>query len=247
MTDWVEGKVVGQKRWTDALYSLQVDADLAPFEAGQFGKLALEIDGVEIARPYSFVNAPHERPYEFYYIVVPGGPLTPHLVELRAGDTIKLARKANGFLVLSEVPDAEQLWLVATGTGVGPFLSILKTPAPWQRYRRVVLVHAVRHGTELSYRDQIDSIAALHPGQFATVDFVSREAHPGALSGRIPAAIASGTLEASAGLTLSTTASQVMICGNPDMVRDTLSALQLRGMKKHRRRDPGQITVENYW
>ena len=247
MSKWVEGKVVGQKQWTDRLYSLQVDAALAPFEAGQFGKLALIIDGQEVARPYSFVNAPEEQPHEFYYIAVPEGPLTSRLVALQAGDSILLAPNPAGFLVLSEVPDAQNLWLIATGTGIGPFLSILKTAAPWARFRDIVLVHAVRYGTELSYRDQIARLQEEHPTQLRVLNFVSRETLSGALQGRVPAAIEGGVLEAKAGVVLSTTSSQVMLCGNPDMVRDTISALQLRGMKRHRRRDPGQITVENYW
>ena len=247
MSKWIEGRVSGQRQWTDNLYSLFVEADLAPFAAGQFGKLAMQIDGVEVARPYSFVNAPQERPYEFYYVAVPGGPLTPHLAKLQAGDTILVARNPAGFLVLSEVPDADNLWLIATGTGIGPFLSILKTDEPWRRYRHIVLVHAVRWGTELSYRDQIERISAAYPNQFRNLSFVSREPYANALSGRIPAAIEAGRLEAAADIPLSTTSSQVMLCGNPDMVRDTLAALELRGMKKHRRREPGHITVENYW
>jgi ferredoxin/flavodoxin---NADP+ reductase len=247
MSKWVAAKVVGQKRWTDDLYSLQVDAELAPFEAGQFGKIALDIGGEEVARPYSFVNAPQERPYEFYYIVVPEGPLSPHLARLQAGDTVKLAVNPAGFLALSEVPDAAHLWLIATGTGIGPFLSILKTPEPWQRFAQVRLVHAVRHANELVYRDRIDELLAAHPEQLRVISFVSREAHPGSLGGRVPAAIESGALEGVAGLPLSATTSQVMLCGNPDMVRDTMAALQARGMKRHRRRDPGHITMENYW
>ena len=247
MSNWVEATVAGQKQWTDSLFSLQVEAEIAPFEAGQFGKLALDIDGETVARPYSFVNAPHERPYEFYYIKVAEGPLSSRLPNLAAGDKVLVAPKASGFLVLSEVLDAENLWLIATGTGIGPFLSMLKTAVPWQRFGKVMLVHAVRHASELSYRETIEALQAAHAAQFRMISFVSREAHPGALIGRIPAAITDGRLEAAAGVPLSVQTSQIMLCGNPDMVRDTLSALQLRGMKKHRRRDPGQITVENYW
>lgn len=244
---WVQAEVVEQKRWTENLFSLQVEADIAPFEAGQFGKLALIIEGEEIARPYSFVNAPDERPHEFYYITLPMGPLSSRLAQLRAGDKVLLAPKATGFLVLSEVPDAQNLWLIATGTGIGPFLSILKTTTAWERFANVTLVHAVRYAAELTYRDTIEQIQAAHSKQFRSLSFVSRETSSGALSGRVPAAIQDGSLEAAAGLSISPDSSQVMLCGNPDMVRDTISALQLRGMKKHRRRDPGQITVENYW
>jgi ferredoxin--NADP+ reductase len=247
MQKWVEGSVVDQKRWTQTLFTLKVEADLAAFEAGQFGKLALAVEGEMVARPYSFVNAPKERPHEFYYVALPDGPLTQRLCKLEAGDTVYLAPRPAGFLVLSEVPGGENLWLIATGTGIGPFLSILKTETPWQRFRHVVLVHAVRHAEELTYRESIERLAREHAEQMRTVSFVSRESKAGALPGRIPAAIEEGRLEAAAGVVLSAKTSQVMICGNPEMVTDTSAMLARRGMKKHRRREPGHITVENYW
>ncbi len=247
MSKWVEGCVVSQKHWAGQLYSLRVEAELAPFQAGQFAKLALAVDGEMLGRPYSFVNAPDERPYDFYYVALPGNPLTPRLCKLEPGDSIYLTPQASGFLTLSEVPPGEHLWLLATGTALGPFLSILKTEAPWQRFERVVLVHAVRHAEELSYQDQIGAMLEKHAGKFAFVPVVSREKTEFALSGRIPKAILEGQLEARAGTALSADASRLMVCGNPEMVADTVRALQQRGLKKHRRRDPGQISVENYW
>lgn len=247
MSKWIEGTVVGQKKWTDRLYSLQVKADLPTFEAGQFGKLALAVNGEMVARPYSFVNAPKERPYEFYYIVVPEGPLTPRLAQLEPMDSIYIDPRPSGFLVLSEVPDTDHLWMLSTGTGVGPFLSILKTETPWQRFRKIVLVHAVRHANELTYRDQIGRLLEQHPEQLRVVSFVSREEHPGALSGRIPEAIVDGRLEKAAGVELAPHNSHVMLCGNPDMIASAMTVLQERGMKRHRRRDPGHITSEKYW
>jgi ferredoxin/flavodoxin---NADP+ reductase len=246
MQRWIEGTVAAQHCWTDRLFSLKVDADIA-FEAGQFAKLALDVDGERIARPYSFVNPPGERPHEFYYVTLPGGPLTQRLCRLRAGDAIHLAPRPAGFLALSEVPDGENLWLISTGTGIGPFLSILRTEAPWRRFRQVVLVHAVRRAEERTHRDVIGGLIGGHGEQMRAVSFVSREAAEGALQGRIPAAIEDGRLESITGVALSAEKSQVMICGNPEMVKDTSAALARRGMKKHRRRDPGQITVENYW
>jgi ferredoxin--NADP+ reductase len=244
---FIEGKVIGQHCWSEGLLSLEVEADRIDFEAGQFTKLALPVEGAMLARAYSFVNAPREGHYEFYYNIVPDGPLSVRLARLQAGDAVWLAPRAAGFLVLSEVPDAENLWLLATGTGIAPFLSILKSDAAWRRYRRVVLVEAVRHASELAYREAMERLKREHEGCFDTVTFVSREQAPGALAGRIPQAILEGRLEAAAGVPLSAASSQVMICGNPAMVTDSVAALAQRGMKKHRRRSPGHITVENYW
>jgi ferredoxin--NADP+ reductase len=244
---FIEGKVVEQRRWTEQLVSLKVEAGPIAFEAGQFTKVALPVDGKMLARAYSFASPPQARHYEIYYVIVPDGPLTPRLGRLQPGDAVWLSPHAVGFLVLSEVPDAENLWLLATGTGIAPFLSILRSDTVWQRYPRVVLVEAVRHASELAYREEIERLKREHEGCFESVTFVSREQAPGALAGRIPPAMLDGRLEAAAGVALSAAGSQVMICGNPDMVTDSVAALAQRGMKKHRRRSPGHITVENYW
>jgi len=247
MSKWLEGRVAGQTRWNERLLSLRVEADFGPFEAGQFTKLALDVGGERIARPYSLVNPPGSRPLEVFYNVVAGGPLTPRLAALAPGDTVFVAPNPAGFLVLREVPDAENLWLVATGTGLGPFLSILRTEAPWRRFSRVTLVYATRTAADQAYREIIDGMARDHAGRFGFVPFVSREAAPGALAGRVPAAIRDGRLEAAAGAELSAARSHVMLCGNPAMVADATAALAERGMAKHRRRAPGHITVETYW
>ena len=239
--------MVDRFAWTDTLCSLRVAADIDPFKAGQFTKLGLPIDGEIVARPYSLVNAPEEQPLEFTFTIVPNGPLSRRLAALDRGAPVLVAPRPAGFLVLQEVPQADHLWLMATGTGIGPFLSILKTPAPWQRFRRVVLVHAVRLRKELIYPDTIRAVAEANTERFAWIPFVSREATDFALAGRVPQAIADGRLEARAGVPIDPTTSQVMLCGNPRMVEDTTEALIARGLKKHRRREPGQISVENYW
>ncbi|MEP7182126.1 MAG: ferredoxin--NADP reductase [Betaproteobacteria bacterium] len=251
MSKWVEGKVVGKRKWTDRLCSLQVAAPDVTFVAGQFGRLALPAPPGSkedmVGRPYSFVNSPDSAPHEFYFITVPEGPLTPRLAALEPGDPVWLLPRANGFFSVSEVPQADVLWCLATGTGIGPYLSILRSADTWAKFERVVLVHAVRFAEELTYADTIASVAAAHPGAFTYIPMTSREAHPGAIKGRIPDAIQDGRLEARAGIALSAANSQAMLCGNPAMVEDTQKVLEARGMKRHRRKEPGYVTVETYW
>jgi ferredoxin--NADP+ reductase len=246
MAKWLEGRVVENRHWTQSLYSLRVSGPAHDFRAGQFVRNALDVGGERIARPFSFVNPPDDPLLEFYGVIVPEGPLSPSLARLRPGDALYYADNPSGFLVLAEVPPAEALWLVATGTGIAPFLSILRTEAPWQTYRRVILVHAARHANELVYRELIDAARHQRGDQFRYVTFVSREEHPGSLAGRIPVAIRDGRLEAAAE-TFAAERSQFMLCGNPDMVKDVTAALVERGLRKHRRRAPGQITVETFW
>jgi ferredoxin/flavodoxin---NADP+ reductase len=247
MAAWNNGKVVENRHWSETLYSLYVESDIEPFKAGQFVKIALEINGEVVGRPYSLVNSPDNRPLEFYFTEVPGGPLTARLIRLAAGDEILVAQRAHGFMILDEVPQARHLWLMATGTGVGPFLSILDTDTPWLRFERVVLVYAVRTLSELGYQERIAKILSKHEGRFSFIPFVSREATNFALTGRIPQAIEDGRLEEHAGLQISADDSHFMLCGNPNMVKDTTQILIARGLKKHRRHEPGHITVENYW
>ena len=251
MAAWVEGRVAGKRHWTQSLFSLQVHAPEVTFIAGQFGRLALPAPPGDkepmLGRPYSFVNPPDRQPHEFYFIVLPGGPLTPRLAALDVGDPVWIAPRANGFFSIGEVADAEVLWCLSTGTGSGPFLSLLRTDEPWARFDRVVLVHAVRNAEELTYQDAIADIASAHAGAFTFVPFVSREAHAGALAGRIPAAIADGRLEARTGIALTPANSHAMLCGNPAMVEDTQKLLESRGMRRHRRKEPGHVTVETYW
>lgn len=251
MVAWIEGRVAGKRYWTDSLLSLQVAAPEVTFVAGQFGRIALPAPPGHkepmIGRPYSFVNPPDVQPHEFYFIVLREGPLTPRLAALDVGDPIWLAPRANGFFSVGEVPATDVLWCLSTGTGIGPFLSMLRTAQPWTMFERIVLVHAVRQAQELTYRETIDGIAQRHAGAFTYVPFVSRESHAGAMSGRIPAAIAEGRLEARTGLAMSPENSHAMLCGNPEMVDQTQKLLATRGMRRHRRREPGHVTVETYW
>jgi ferredoxin/flavodoxin---NADP+ reductase len=247
----VEGRITGRREWTENLFSLQVVAPDVTFTAGQFARLALPAPPGSkepmLGRPYSFVNPPHAQPHEFYFIVVPGGPLSPRLAKLNPGDSLWLAPRANGFFSIGELPEADVLWCISTGTGLGPFLSMLRTDEPWERFSRVVLVHGVRYANELTYRDEIADIKQAHAGALSFIPMVSRDTVSGALPGRITDALADGRLEARAGVALTADNAHAMLCGNPAMIDDTQAILATRGMRRHRRREPGHITLETYW
>jgi len=246
MAEWTIGTVVEKVQWTAELFSLRFEAEVDEFRAGQFTRVGLDLDGERVARPYSYVNAPDEPLLEIHFNIVPAGTLSNPLASLEPGDTLWVQRQAGGLLTLDDLPPAQDLWLLATGTAVGPFLSILKTDAPWRRFAKVVLVQAARNEADLAYRSTIDDLRREHADQLRYLPFTSREQLPGALHGRIPAAITDGRLEAEAGMALSADASHVMLCGNAGMLTDTLAVLEQRGMRRHRRREPGHVSMEKY-
>lgn len=247
MSKWVEGKIVEQKQWAPGLFSLFVQADIAPFIAGQFAQLSLTPDEPKLFRPYSFASAPHEPILEFYYDLIVGGALTPTLVEKKPGDPIWVGQKAAGRFILSEVPDASTLWMFATGTGFGVFLSLLKTAEPWQRFQQLILVHSVRKITSLSHPALIQVWQQRFPQRFHYVPVVTREPQAQIFSQRIPELLETGQLESHVKCDIAPSHSQIMLCGNPAMVAQVTQWLQGRGLQMNRPRQPGHITTENYW
>lgn len=248
MANWVTGKVVKVQNWTDALFSLTVHAPVAPFIAGQFAKLGLDIGGERVQRAYSYVNAPGNPDLEFYLVTVPEGKLSPRLAALKPGDEVQIVSEAAGFFVLEEVPDCDTLWMLATGTAIGPYLSILEEGKDLDRFENLVLVHAARYAADLSYLPQMQALEARYAGKLRIQSVVSRETAPGMLTGRIPFLIETGALEEAVGLPMNAESSHVMLCGNPQMVRDTQQLLkETRQMSKHLRRRPGHMTAEHYW
>ena len=244
---WVHGEVVNVKHWTESLYSVSVSAPEVKFVAGQYTKLSLSLKNEEVARPYSFVNSPDEEYLEFYSVSVPNGPLSTAMQTLKKGDSIKVGPRGNGFLILEEIPNVENIWMLATGTAIGPYLSILKTKDSWDKFKKVVLVHAVRYKKELTYQDTINTLKEEYKDRFIYISYVSREDSEYSLKGRIPKDISNGVLEKKADLKMKSDNTHVMICGNPEMLKDTTVELKKIGLKKHRRNSPGHITTENYW
>ncbi|MCG6898307.1 MAG: ferredoxin--NADP reductase [Thiocapsa sp.] len=246
MSDWVKAEITGRHAWADGLYSMQFEGPVADFKAGQYIKVALDIEGDRVGRPYSLVNPPQERPLEIFFNEVPEGPLTPRLSDLGPGEQVWLSEKPGGIFTLETVESAETLWLLATGTALGVYLSILRTSDPWERFERVVLVHGVRHATDLTYGETLAAIAERRGGRFGFVPAVSREPVPGAMAGRITALLTSGALESHVGAVIAPHSSHVMLCGNSAMIKEVKTILEERGLARHRRHAPGQYTTEQY-
>lgn len=246
MNDWIPGRICGKRHWAQALYSLQIDAPVATFSAGQYIKLALDVGGERVGRPYSLVNAPDERPLEIYFNEIPEGPLTPKLSELAVGDSVWVTDKAGGVFTLANVVSRRHLWMLATGTALGVYLSMLKTPDPWERFERVILVHGARNAGELSYGETLAEIQAAHEDAFTHITALTRDHSESALSGRITNLLADGSVQKAAGAEINADDSHLMLCGNSAMIKDVRAWLEAKGMRRHKRHEPGHYTTEQY-
>lgn len=239
---------------TPNLFTLRTTRDAGfRFRAGQFARLGvIKADGSTVWRAYSMVSSPFDEFLEFFSIVLPGGEFTSELSRLEVGDTLMVERQAYGYLTLDRFVDGRDLWLLSTGTGVAPFLSILQDFEVWEKFDRIILVYSVREARELAYQSLIAELEqrdylAEHIHKLQYIPTVTRQTHPGALNGRITTLIENGELERAAGVELSAEHSRVMLCGNPQMIDDTRALLKQRHMSLSLARRPGQVAVENYW
>jgi ferredoxin--NADP+ reductase len=246
--------VTAVRHWTPQLWSFTLTRAAGfRFTPGHYARLGLAAaGGATVWRPFSIASASHDPWLEFFAVLVPGGAFSALLEQIDAGAPVAVDRASFGFLTIGPFAPGEDLWLLATGTGLAPFVSILRDPATWARFRTVVVVHSVRRAAELAYRDEIAAV----PGERALattaerlryVPVVTREPVPGALGARIPQLIADGRLEAAAGVTLDPDRSRVMICGNPELGRALRPQLTARGFRVNRRATPGSLAFENYW
>ena len=239
---------------TPSLFTLRTTRDPGfRFRAGQFARLGVtKADGSTVWRAYSMVSSPHDEFLEFFSIVVPGGEFTSELSRLQVGDSLMVERQAFGFLTMDRFVDGRDLWLLATGTGIAPFLSILQDFEVWEKFERIVLVYSAREARELAYQDLIAELCSReylieYAHKFVYIPIVTREQIPGTLNGRITTLIENGQLEQAAGIELTSEHSRVMVCGNPQMIDDTRKLLKARDMQLSLSRRPGQVAVENYW
>jgi len=246
MANWLEGKVVDNRRLNQYLTSLIIEVPLNGYEAGQFVRIGLADGDEVIARPYSLVNTPEESCLEVYFNIVEDGPLSPRLFELKSGDDVLIADNPSGFLTVSEIPQCNHLWMIATGTGIGPFLAILKSEAAWQKFEKIILCYSVSYAEELAYQGVIEQVALTHAEKFCYVPIITRETFAGGLGKRLPTLMQDASLEQHTGIDINAENSHVMMCGSSSMITDVSAELVARGMKKHRRRDPGHFTTEKY-
>jgi ferredoxin--NADP+ reductase len=246
MTGWSTGIISGRHAWAPGLYTLTIDANPEPFVAGQFFNMGLPMGDQFVRRSYSAASAPGQ-PLEFFITRVEDGSLSPQLADLEVGGQIWVEPRARGFFTLDYVPPAAELWLIATGTGLGPFVSMLRAGALFDRFERVVLVHGARVASHLAYASELEQLAAARAGRLVRVPVVSREVVEGALRGRVTDALRDGRLEARAGTSLDPERSHVMLCGNPAMIEEMMAAFEGRGLRRHRVRKPGHVTFEKYW
>lgn len=264
MSKWVNGVVVANTHWTENLFSLRIEADVTAFQPGQYTELAIRReDGSRHSQPYSILSAPtasgsqelEQKPggtgnpqtLEFFLYTHLEGELSCELSRLKPGDSLEVGAKPAGTLTLSHIKDTATLCLMATGTGVAPFVSMIQSDIPWQRFDNVVLVYGVREEADLCYRPLFDSLTEQYPGRFSFIPVISREAVTGALRGRIPALLDSGELEQTLGWQLSAENAHIMLCGNPGMVQDSAAVLTHRGFSVHSPEHPGQVSFEAYW
>lgn len=246
--------VVAVRRWAPTLVSFRTGRGAGfRFTPGHYTRIGLGgADGDLVWRPFSVVSAAYDPYLEFVATLVPGGHFSDLLAEVAVGDAVHVDKSSYGFLTIDAFAPGEDLWLLASGTGLGPFVSILRDPATWAAFRTVVVAHSVRHARELAYRSEIAAIpreeaTTIEPGRLKYVPVVTREACAGALDARIPQLIASGRLESAAGVGLDARRSRIMVCGNPEMGHALRRLLTAREFRVNRRAAPGQLAFENYW
>lgn len=239
---------------TPSLFSFRCTRDDGfRFTAGQFARLGVRSGrGNLVWRAYSMVSSPFDEFLDFFSIVVPDGEFTSVLSQLKVGDELLIEKQPQGFLTLDRFVDGRDLWMLATGTGVAPFLSILQDFSVWERFERIVLVYSVRTHAELAYQELLEELLtreyiAEHAHKFVFVPVVTREQVEGCLERRITELLTSGKLEEAVGLEMTPEHSRVLICGNPQMVDDTRKMLKQRDLQLSLTRRPGQVAVENYW
>jgi ferredoxin--NADP+ reductase len=238
MSKYLKETVLSVHHWNDTLFSFKTTRRAGlRFRNGHFLMIGLEVDGKPLMRAYSVVSPNYEEHLEFLSIKVPDGPLTSRLQNIQVGDEILVSEKSVGTLVLDDLNPGQHLYLFSTGTGLAPFMSIIRDPETYERFEKVVLIHGVRLVSELAYADYIKTelskdefLGEAVSQQLIYYPTVTREAFRH--TGRLTTAIDSGQLFEEIGLPpLNPSTDRGMICGSPAMLKETSEMLDQRGFK----------------
>jgi ferredoxin--NADP+ reductase len=251
VTHLSQERVLSVHHWNDTLFTFKTTRDPGlRFRSGHFVMMGLEVEGRPLLRAYSLASAHYEEHLEFYSIKVPDGPLTSRLSRLREGDSVLVSRKPTGTLVLGNLLPGKRLYLLGTGTGLAPFLSLIRDPETYERFERVVVVHGVRTASELGYSDYIrrelpDNELVGHEVREQLLYYPTVTREPFANTGRITSLLRTGKLGTDLGLpALDPETDRVMICGSPSMLRDTVDILAARGFSEGSNREPSHYVIE---
>lgn len=251
MSAFNEERVLSVHHWTDRLFTFTTTRDQSlRFSNGHFTMIGLKVNNKPLLRAYSIVSANYEEHLEFLSIKVPDGPLTSRLQHIQVGDSIIVGRKPTGTLVVDYLLPGRRLYLMSTGTGLAPFMSIIRDPATYEKFEQVVLVHGVRQVDELAYHDLLvehlpnhEFLGEMVTSQLRYYPTVTRESYKN--MGRVTELIETGKLTSDLGLpALDSAHDRVMICGSPAMLRDLKHMLEQRGFKEGNTSTPGDFVIE---
>lgn len=251
MSAFYEETVLSVHHWNDTLFSFTTTRDTAlRFKTGQFVMIGLEVNGKPLMRAYSIVSAPYEEHLEFYSIKVQDGPLTSRLQHLQVGDKLFVSKKPTGSLIIDNLSPGKNLYLLSTGTGLAPFMSVIRDPDFYEAYDKIILTHGVRICSELGYHDLItkelpenEFFGELVKEKLIYYPTVTREEFRN--QGRLTDLIESGKLFRDIGLPpLDPAHDRVMICGSPSMLKDLVAILEDRGFVEGTSNCPGDYVIE---
>lgn len=251
MSNFNEETVTSVHHWTDNLFSFTCTRDPGlRFLNGQFTMIGLKVDGKPLLRAYSMASANYEEELQFFSIKVQNGPLTSRLQHLKVGDKILVGRKPTGTLVQDSLLPGKRLYLLSTGTGLAPFLSVVKDPEAYDRFEKVILIHGTRTVAELAYDEYLtktlpdDEILGEEvKAKLVYYPTVTRE--PFRNQGRITDLITSGKLFSDLGMpVMSPEEDRLMLCGSPQMLKDVVDLLESRGFSEGSQSAPGHYVIE---
>jgi ferredoxin--NADP+ reductase len=251
MSAFFEERVLSVHHWTDTLFSFTTTRNPAcRFRSGQFVMIGLIVDGRPLLRAYSMASANYAENLEFFSIKVPDGPLTSRLQHLKVGDYILVGRKPTGTLLLDNLRDGRNLYLLATGTGLAPFLSTIRDPETYERFDKVIVTHGVRTVGELAYRELIEDelpndelLGEYIKPKLIYYPTVTREEYRH--QGRLTDLIQSGKFFTDIGLPpFDKTRDRVMLCGNPGLITEIPKFLESIGFEEGNTGEPGDYVIE---